>query len=271
MNSPFSYIGKTVKFSKAEKVSSFEFDMLFHLKSIQQFRFGSDEKSLKELSRIVKLPIEFLGIDLKNNVIHGLKYFNSLYSIQQIKSYFSFQVPKNEFNDFLKMTKESSNFEFITDKYGKAIYLVSGYIGIQRSQNDYDKFYEYFSKTEFPPSWKQVPNIVYRGYIFSKTVINKIIAEKQFSLNPRKLSSWSTSKNIAETHISDGIVLNTKPKASDILFNISDPGDKYWQILKKFFHKTNEGEIVLKGNGIAGRIQKENISSIIVDGKEIKL
>lgn len=215
----------------------------------------------------------YITFEDRTSTVHNFED-NKPNSFSVLKSNFSIKLEPNEFVEFKKIVENKrSYFQKITDKYAAGLIYISKYIGFRQPTSDYDKFYRVIVHTSLPSSFKKVPSVIYRGMWFSKSVVDKIIEGKRFSINQRRLSSWSTSKEYVKEYLDNhgqgyGIIFKINPKSSDIFFNVSDPSEYYFRIIAKFFDRVTEWEVVCKGNaGLSTNMSLIDLDEIMYDFK----
>lgn len=249
-------------------ISNYHFDSIYI--SLKDFYATFSNKS-KDFQEFVMVD-GFIGIDKNKNILYMFR-LDQRSQIPSVK--WAYKIEKKDLENLDKVIRANNlPIRKVTEDYGMSLLAIAQYGKANfRDYKEYDNFYSILtsSKLKYPSDLKKVPSgFIYRGLSLSRSVIDKIRKNEPFKLNPRKLSSWTTNKSIAEEFVHNGypdggIILQTKPNASDIIFNLSNSRNKYVDELIYTFFIEEEFEVLLKGNGIGNRrITEKDIAMIIV-------
>lgn len=238
-------------------------DELFSFTEFQEVKSGFSPDSIYKIvthsiPTFNKRYHTYFCIDRKNNVVSFFRRAE-LEEYNFLNLFRSYKVKKSEISDML----QSRHIIKLVDDHAMFILKVVNYM-LTNDYGNYDNYYNDFIKEKVPSELKKVPSgFVYRGLSLSQNVVEKIKSGKKFSLNSRKLTSWTTEKKVAKAFAKSGIILKTKPNSSDIIFN-SVGNNKYTKAISELANNISESEVVLKGNGIGSRILTEkDIEEII--------
>lgn len=161
--------------------------------------------------------------------------------------------------------------KLMAKEYG---HIILAYYNYELFNDDYDKLAVEFDKVTIPAQLKK-PNgkFLYRGLVLSKSVIEKIQNGKKFTLQNRKVSSWSFDRNHALGFIKgQGVLLKEEASKMPIILNANNPDIQ--RGVSVLMHK-NEKECLVKGTGVGNSIDLKSghIDSITFDNivKKINL